>query len=1096
MFVLKKWQKFLAKTLIAFLLLANPGLVAAVHAADGTTITVDKDTTEKDAQEQTVTLAVEKGDKSETTASTANTSEYDKNLTEKEKALKFSNNLLAYFLSNGKQSGPQWLKTSDFSFQLNENNKPLYCFETIQPFGEVDKNGALWFWQGRYANASDSGGTANVGFGWRKLSEDKKSLVGFNTFYDHGFQYNLARVGLGAEYFNKQAEYRFNWYHPVSGDRLTGTSYLDSGILYSYIRAVEGFDFELGTALHGAPWWKLYAGGYYWDNKYNADEKGVSLRSSMQLTPRVSLEVSYLHSNTNGGDLAGKIMYNMADTLGSAFWGDLASRVDGEDITGVSLQIYEDGKPVGAPIILDKAKLNAHYTVKATYLDKSGQPVQPKHLQSDDLTAKLLQKVERQNDIKTETFKKFVAYTGNISVTVTNTSGTALSGVTLQAYQNDSAVGSTVTTDSSGVGVISDLAVGAYTVKATYFSTTAESSSVTVTKDQTMSTTISLEVSGGDVTVTVMDASGTPLSGASVSITTSTTIAEAEKSLFDTILGVKMAYAATTGYSINATTSATGTAGFSNLPAGSYTFTVTYGGQTMTSSSVTVTASTTSTAYVVVATSGTGSAAIKVTDGTNVLSGATVSVTVSGVTQTATTDSYGVAVLSDLPTGTQTFTATKSDYPTCTAGVTIASGVTATATIPLVNQIGNAAITVADTDGNALSGATVSVTVNGTAQAVQTGSTGVATFTGLAVGTYDFTVTLDTYVSKTVSVIIAGGTTTPVTVPLARQSGSVTITVTDTNSVKLAGATVNLTVGSATQTATTDSTGMATFTGIATGTYSFTATKTDYVTNSGSVTVSASTGGSATVALTSSVGKVLITVMNASGTVIPSATVNLTVGSATQTATTDSTGVGTFTGIATGTYYFTASATGYVTSGGSDSVTVTSSGGSASVSLTATSYTIYSSASTGGTISPSGSTTCTSEGSVSYTIAYSGDYFFSGIVVNGDTTAATTTEYDGCNKTISQPTANTSVYAIFTSLPTVTFINYTNFYLRIIDTTTGATVVNSLYNMCTTKFTARPGHIFSIYYLSGTPVGITFTIPSVDATYIITNDDTPTFYLN
>jgi hypothetical protein len=274
---------------------------------------------------------------------------------------------------------------------------------------------------------------------------------------------------------------------------------------------------------------------------------------------------------------------------------------------------------------------------------------------------------------------------------------------------------------------------------------------------------------------------------------------------------------------------------------------------------------------------------------------------------------------------------------------------------------------------------------------------------------------------------------------------------------------------------------VATFTGIATGDYPFSASKTDYVTNTSSVHVYADTGGSASIPLTSSVGDVTIYVYpKSSSTGISGATVNITVGSATQTATTNSSGVATFTGIATGTYYFTASATGYVTSGGSDSVTVTSSGGTNSVNLSAASYTIYSSASTGGTISPSGSTTCTSEGSVTYTIAYTGDYYFTEFVVNGVSTAATTSQYDGYTKTIAKPTANTSVVALFNSCPTITFINSGHQSLYIIDKTTGSYVSHLLDAGETETHQLRPGHYILVKQGQGTYA--TFTVTTSDAT--------------
>jgi len=825
------------------LLLANPGMAAAAAAATSPTVA------EKPAETaEPVTFTVEKPTKEATGGTVTPLNESPdisasgKRISDQEKLNSFGNRLLAYYLQRGQKGGPSWLRTTDIQLRFDQDNRPLYSFETIQPFGDIRKDGSLWFWQGRYARLSaDNGGTANLGFGWRKLSADKTSLVGLNLFYDYGFQYDLQRIGFGAEYFHKQMEYRFNYYHPLSGEKQTGLEYQSGGILYSYIRAVEGFDYELGTSLPKAPWWKVYAGGYHWNNKYNPDENGFRLRSNMQLTPRVAVEIGYQSSNLASGNLYGKISYQLADALGPAFWGSLPT-VDGKPIP-VLVQLYRNGKPIGEPILVNAAKLTDRFTAKATPVNASDLTLRSK----DDVSHKMLQKVERENEIKTEKWTKFVAYTGSIAVSVTNTSGGALQGVSLQAYQNGNAVGAAVTSDASGKGTISGLAVGSYAVKATYFNVFGDSSAVTVVKDQTAQAAITLSITGGGITVTVTDASGNPIAGAIVTIQSSGSVVQGEKSFFDRLFGVKTAYAATTGYSLSVTTGAAGTASFGNLPAGSYIFTAASGTQTVTSSSITVPVGGGSlTSYVVMSGSGAGGAAIKVTDGTNVISGATVSATVSGVVQSAVTDASGVAVLGNLPTGTQTFTASKTGYPTMTAGVTIAAGATATATIALTNQIGNAGFTITDTGGNALN-AVVTQSPSGT---TKTAVSGVATFTGLTVGTYDFTISLDGYVSKTLSVTIAGGTTTPVTVALARQSGTVTITVYPSgSSTPLTTATVSLTVGSAVQTAPTTS-GAATFTNIPVGNYNFTASAAGYVTSGGTDTVPVtSSGGSASVNL-------------------------------------------------------------------------------------------------------------------------------------------------------------------------------------------------------------------------------------------------------
>lgn len=398
-------------------------------------------------------------------------------LNDQQRIRHFANRMLDYYFRDSQQAGPQWLRTTDVSFRITDRFDPLYAFETIQPFGKVNKNGGLWFWQARYAHQSEGDTTANFGIGWRQLSADKKTLLGANVFYDHGFQYQLARVGLGLEYFNRQMEYRANWYRPVSGDRLTDTAYLPGGIQYSYIRAVEGFDFEVGAPLPDAPWWKLYVGGYHWGNQYNPAESGLRLRSAMQLTPRLTLEVSYVKSNTNKGETSWQASYNMADVLGPSFWGMPVVNGNGE-IIGYSVQLYKDGKPYGEPILVYEGNVRSRFTVKATPIGKAGSLI-ASGPDKDDLSRKLLQKVARQHDIKTETFTKLTPYTGSVRITVTN-GVVAVSGATVSLALS-AAQTLTATTDAAGVATFSGIAPGSYSfsVSATGFSPASGSVAVT-----------------------------------------------------------------------------------------------------------------------------------------------------------------------------------------------------------------------------------------------------------------------------------------------------------------------------------------------------------------------------------------------------------------------------------------------------------------------------------------------------------------------------------------------------------------------------------------------------------------------------------------
>lgn len=581
------------------------------------------------------------------------TSVNSRQFTDKEKELQFGNRLLDYYIKDRQKKGPEWLKNSEFSIHFSEHNSPVYSLETLQPLGGLTKNGQQWFWQGRYARESVSDSTGNIGFGWRKLAQDKSSLFGMNLFYDYGFQYNLQRLGVGTEYFNKLAEYRANWYYPLSNDRLTGISYQTNGMLYSYIRAVEGVDFEAGTSFTHVPWLKIFAGGYFWDNKYHDDEIGYRLRSTMQLTPQMNMEVGYMHSNVSHS-LYGNVKYQLAFGAGKESQKETQGKV---------------------------ANVN--------------------------ISEKLLQKVERENNIKTETYTKLAWYTGSIKTTVTSSmTNTPIYGATVQAYQNGVAVGIAATTDAGGNAILSGLNVGNYTVHVSYAGGmyTNDSSSVTVAKDAVVNAAIGLAVSGGSTHITVTNHSGMALSGATVTAiykSSSTTVASLGTKFLNRILGVQTAYAAAATFSISTTTGADGVATFTNLPPGTYLFKVTCNGELMTSEEIAVTSGGTSTDTIIMPISGGNiRVVVKDTSGLAVSDASVTAVSSSIAVGAGKTDATGVAILSGISAGSYTIATSHANYATnSSVSVEVREGYTSKSTLTLTRNTGSAAISVTFSDG-------------------------------------------------------------------------------------------------------------------------------------------------------------------------------------------------------------------------------------------------------------------------------------------------------------------------------------------------------------------------------------------------------------
>src|SRR3990167_2633552 len=86
--------------------------------------------------------------------------------------------------ANEKLSG--WLSRTDITYAVDESNKPVAGVETIQPF-YLDAWHTV-FWQGRFSYNNTSP-TANLGLGYRYLTDNKNLMFGVNAFYDENVRF-------------------------------------------------------------------------------------------------------------------------------------------------------------------------------------------------------------------------------------------------------------------------------------------------------------------------------------------------------------------------------------------------------------------------------------------------------------------------------------------------------------------------------------------------------------------------------------------------------------------------------------------------------------------------------------------------------------------------------------------------------------------------------------------------------------------------------------------------------------------------------------------------------------------------------------------
>lgn len=270
--------------------------------------------------------------------------------------------------------------------------------------------------------------------------------------------------------------------------------------------------------------------------------------------------------------------------------------------------------------------------------------------------------------------------------------------------------------------------------------------------------------------------------------------------------------------------------------------------------------------------------------------------------------------LGGIAAGTYTLSASLTNYDSNTTSVTVKEDETTSSSIALTSQGGTVEISVND-GTNPISGAAVTTTVNGTTYSGTTNGSGVATISGVPLGTRTFIAKAAGYVDNmgSITVTTSGGTGT---ISLTGAGGNVSITVNDgTNPIN--GVALRTTVNGTTYSGTTNGSGIATISGIPTGFYSFNASAANYADNHCYIAVTTS-GGSGTISLTG-LGNVAITVYDKSTnsadytgtTPFAGGTVRVTINGSTYTAVTDSSGVATFNSLPVGTYTFKVTAASY-----------------------------------------------------------------------------------------------------------------------------------------------------------------------------------------
>ena len=180
------------------------------------------------------------------------------------------------------------------------------------------------------------GMNANVGLGYRRLSEHEHAYVGVNAFYDHAFKGGYKRISGGLEYVAGLNEFHANIYQNIGANNrqyvnLHGRTNADlypygldqnqSYYNYGVIRfenhwmvteqvAARGFDLGYARSFKNARWARVYADYYKWRGRdavrimYGNLSKrdaitGFKVGAEFHLTPHLTLDAGYKTASHN-----------------------------------------------------------------------------------------------------------------------------------------------------------------------------------------------------------------------------------------------------------------------------------------------------------------------------------------------------------------------------------------------------------------------------------------------------------------------------------------------------------------------------------------------------------------------------------------------------------------------------------------------------------------------------------------------------------------------------------------------------------------------------------------------------------------------------
>ena len=193
---------------------------------------------------------------------------------------------------------------TEVSLDYNDSDQDQLNFSILGVRDIEATDNSNFFTQFSLTNQEIQGGRliGNLGFGYRKLSDDKNFMFGANTFYDRDLTEDHSRLGLGIEAKGSILDFTANNYQKISNSKVVnGTRE----------QVLSGWDYNLSSQIPRAPWARINFNGYKWEaEKASSDAKGNIYSLELDISNSVEVVASLDKSSLNGVDDVSSVRIN------------------------------------------------------------------------------------------------------------------------------------------------------------------------------------------------------------------------------------------------------------------------------------------------------------------------------------------------------------------------------------------------------------------------------------------------------------------------------------------------------------------------------------------------------------------------------------------------------------------------------------------------------------------------------------------------------------------------------------------------------------------------------------------------------------------